>query len=142
MKYLFYKGYNIKNITKVKIMTKKVLIVDDIGFIVEFEKMVIESLSKELKITIDVDVANTVYDANAKVEENDYDAMIVDMNLPDGTGVEIAKAALKKDENIRIAALTIYPNKYEEHRAYFDMFLKKPIMPKLYKEKLCQLLRI
>jgi len=123
-------------------MVKNLLIVDDIGFIVEFEKMVLESLSKELNITINVDVSNTVLDAISKVEAKNYDAMIVDMNLPDGIGVEIAKVALKKDENIRIAALTIYPNKYEEHRAYFDIFLKKPIMPKLYKEKVCQLLKI
>ncbi len=123
-------------------MNKKILIVDDINFIVDFEKTVLDSLSKELNITIDIDVANTVTDAIKMIDGNKYDALVLDMNLPDGTGVEVAKAALNKDEHIRIAALTIYPNKYEEHRAYFSMFLKKPIMPKAYKESICQLLRI
>ncbi len=123
-------------------MHKKVLIVDDLGFIVDFEEMVIQSLAKELDITIEVHTANTVLDAVNKIEENDYDALVVDINLPDGSGVDIAKAALKKSEEIRIAALTIYPNKYTEHRAFFDAFFKKPIIPTTYKEQFRQLLYI
>ncbi len=123
-------------------MDKKILIVDDINFIVDFEKTVIESLSKELNITIEIDIANTATDAIKFINENRYDALILDMNLPDGSGVDIAKIALDKDEHVRIAALTIYPNKYIEYRAYFSMFLKKPIMPKDFKESVCQLLRI
>jgi CheY-like chemotaxis protein len=123
-------------------MSKKVLIVDDIGFIIEFEKKVIESLSAELNVAIDVDSANTVYEAVKKVEQNDYDAIIVDMKLPDGSGVEIAKAALKKSEETRIAALTIYPKTYEEDRAYFDAFFSKPILPAPYKTNLRRLLHI
>lgn len=123
-------------------MDKKILIVDDINFIVDFEKTVLDSLSQELDIKIKVDVANTVTDAIRMINGNKYDALVLDMNLPDGTGVEVAKVALEKDENIRIAALTIYPNKYEEYRAYFSMFLKKPIMPKSYKENIRQLLRV
>ena len=51
-------------------MHKKVLIVDDIGFIVEFEEMVIESLSKELNINIEVDTSNTLTQALEKIQEN------------------------------------------------------------------------
>lgn len=123
-------------------MNKKVLVVDDIGFIVEFEEMVIGQLAKELGIVIEVDTANTLIDSLNKIENNNYDALIVDMNLPDGSGVDIAKKALEKNENTRIAALTIYPNKYEKDRAYFDIFLKKPIMPAEYKEQLRRLLYI
>jgi len=118
------------------------LIVDDIDFIVEFEGKVIDALAKELNIKITVDVANTVSEALEKIVANDYDAMVVDMNLPDGSGVDIAKSALEKNEDIRIAALTIYPNKYEEHRAYFDAFFKKPILPTSYKENLRHLLHV
>ncbi len=123
-------------------MHKKILIVDDINFIVEFEQSVLESLSQEIDIKIDIDVANTVTDSIKMINENKYDALVLDMNLPDGNGVEVAKAALNKDEHIRIAALTIYPNKYQEYRAYFSMFLKKPIMPKDFKESIRQLLRV
>ncbi len=123
-------------------MNKRMLIVDDIDFIVEFEGKVIDALAKELNIKIIVDVANTVSEALEKIVAHDYDAMVVDMNLPDGSGVDIAKSALEKNENIRIAALTIYPNKYEEHRAYFDAFFKKPILPTSYKENLRHLLHV
>ena len=123
-------------------MNKRMLIVDDIDFIVEFEGKVIDALAKELNIKITVDVANTVSEALEKIVANDYDAMVVDMNLPDGSGVDIAKSALEKNEDIRIAALTIYPNKYEEHRAYFDAFFKKPILPTSYKENLRHLLHV
>ena len=123
-------------------MNKRMLIVDDIDFIVEFEGKVIDALAKELNIKIKVDVANTVSEALEKIGANDYDAMVVDMNLPDGSGVDIAKSALEKNGDIRIAALTIYPNKYEEHRAYFDAFFKKPILPTSYKENLRHLLHV
>ena len=123
-------------------MNKKILIVDDIDFIVEFEEKVIQTLAKELGIEIEVDSANTVMDANQKISENIYDAMVIDMNLPDGSGVEIAKVALEKNEETRIAALTIYPKKFEEHRAYFDAFFTKPILPTSYKQNLRELLHI
>ncbi len=123
-------------------MNKRVLIVDDIEFIVEFEEKVIQTLAKELGIDIQVDSANTVMDANQKISDNLYDAMVIDMNLPDGSGVDIAKMALDKSEETRIAALTIYPHKFEEHRAYFDAFFTKPILPTSYKENLRALLRV
>jgi len=123
-------------------MNKRVLIVDDIGFIVEFEEKVIQTLAKELGIDIQVDSANTVMDANQKISDNLYDAMVIDMNLPDGSGVDIAKMALEKSEETRIAAVTIYPHKFEEHRAYFDAFFTKPILPTSYKENLRALLHV
>lgn len=124
-------------------MKKRVLIVDDVDFNIEFEEKVIRSLMDELNIDIEIDTAYTVDEALSKIAENDrYDAMVVDMNLPDGSGVDIAKAALKKSEETRIAALTIYPSKYEDQRAFFDLFLRKPIMPATYKENFARLLRL
>ncbi len=123
-------------------MSKKVLIVDDIEFIIEFEAKVIQSLAREIGIDISVDSANTVMDAREKISSNHYDAMVIDMNLPDGSGVDIAKEALLKNDKTRIAALTIYPNKYNEHRAYFDAFFTKPILPTSYKQNLRLLLQI
>ena len=124
-------------------MKKKVLIVDDVDFNIEFEEKVIRSLMDELKIDIEIDTAYTVKEALNKISENKrYDAMVIDMNLPDGSGVDIAKAALKKSEETRIAALTIYPSKYEDQRAFFDLFLRKPIMPSTYKHNFARLLRL
>ena len=124
-------------------MKKRVLIVDDVEYNIEFEGKVIESLMDELGIDIQIDTAYTVKEALSNIAKNDrYDAMVIDMNLPDGTGVDIAKAALKKSEETRIAALTIYPSKYEDQRCFFDLFLKKPIMPEVYKQNFGRLLRL
>jgi len=124
-------------------MKKRVLIVDDVEFNIEFEEKVIRSLTDSLDIQIDIDTAYTVKEALHKIDENDsYDAMVIDMNLPDGSGVDIAKAALDKSSETRIAALTIYPNKYEDQRAFFDLFLRKPIMPATYKQNFARLLRL
>lgn len=123
-------------------MNKRILLVDDIDFIVEFEEKVINTLAKELSIKIEVDLANSVEKALEKIGENNYDAMVVDMNLPDGSGVDVAKAAQQKNSETRIAALTIYPHKYEDYRAYFDAFFKKPILPTSYKQNVRQLLHV
>ncbi len=124
-------------------MGKRILIVDDVEFNIEFEEKVIRSLMDEVGIDIEIDVAYTVKEALEQIRENDrYDAMVIDMNLPDGSGVDIAKFALKKSEETRIAALTIYPSKYEDQSCFFDIFLRKPIMPESYKENFIRLLRL
>ncbi len=121
-------------------MSKRVLLVDDIDFILEFEEKVIQSLEKETGVPIRIDKANTVAEAIRLVDGFDYDVVIVDMNLPDGTGTEIAKEVLEKNGNTRIAALTIYPERYQGERAYFDAYFKKPVLPSVYKENLKLLL--
>ncbi len=124
-------------------MSKKILIVDDVEFNIEFETKVIRSLMTELGLDIEIDTASTVKKALSKIADNDsYDAMVIDMNLPDGSGTDIAKAAREKNEETRIAALTIYPNKYGDQRNYFDLYLKKPIMPESYKENFARLLHL
>ena len=124
-------------------MKKRILIVDDVEFNIEFEDKVIHSLMDEVGVDIQIDVAYTVKEALDQINNNDrYDAMVIDMNLPDGSGVDIAKVALKKSEETRIAALTIYPSKYEDQRAFFDIYLRKPIMPESYKENFIRLLRL
>jgi len=121
-------------------MHKKVLIVDDIDFILEFERKIIETLGKELSVQIDIDSANSVNDALVKISETTYDAVVIDMHLPDGSGVTIAKAARERNEDTHTAALTIASDTYEENSKYFDAFLKKPITPNTYKKTLSKLL--
>jgi CheY-like chemotaxis protein len=124
-------------------MNKRVLIVDDVNFNIEFESKLIKNLMVGFKVNVQIDEAHSVEDAMNKIaSEPAYDAMIIDMNLPDGSGVEIAKVARKKDENTRLAALTIYPNEYEKERPYFDLFMKKPIMVESFKQNFIRLIQI
>ncbi len=124
-------------------MKKKILLVDDVEFNIEFEVEIIKSMMAEANVDIQIDIARSVGEALHQISRNDrYDAMVIDLNLPDGTGVEIAKAALKKSEETRIAALTIYPSKYEDQRCFFDIFLRKPIAPHAFKENFARLLRL
>lgn len=95
------------------------------------------------KIDVKIDEANSVAEAIKMIDENTpYDAMIIDMNLPDGSGVEIAKKARKKSSTTRLAALTIYPNEYEAERSTFDLFLKKPIMMDAFTQNFIRLLQL
>lgn len=124
-------------------MGKRVLIVDDVGFNIEFETKLIKNLMVGLKEKITIEEAHSVSEAIKMIDSNEaYDAMIIDMNLPDGSGVEIAKYARQKDESVRLAALTIYPNEYEKERPYFDLFMKKPIMVEPFRQNFIRLLKI
>jgi len=117
-------------------MRKSVLLVDDIEFILEFEERVIESLEAELKIPIEVDKATSVKEAEALLAQHRYDVAIVDMNLPDGSGSDIAEWIRKNAVPTRVAALTIYPERFEKEKESFDAYFKKPILPTVYKENL------
>jgi CheY-like chemotaxis protein len=122
---------------------KTILIVDDVEFNLDFEEKLIHSFMVELKIPVEVKRAKNVAEAKSAIDEHEpYDAIIIDMNLPDGSGVEVAKAAREKSEKTRLAALTIYPDQYEKERPYFDLFMKKPIMLDSFHQNFLRLLKI
>lgn len=52
-----------------------------------------------------VDIAKTVKEALEIFEDNDYDLLILDLTLPDGTGFEICKK-VRQSSNVPIIFLT------------------------------------
>jgi len=120
-------------------MIKKILLVDDINFIVKFQEEILSSLSKELQLPFQIHTANDVQEALAYIEQNTYDIMVVDMSLPDGQGLDIAQKAKAKNSHIAIAILTLFEEK-EEMKKYAKILLKKPITPTLYKKAITSLL--
>jgi CheY-like chemotaxis protein len=122
---------------------KRILIVDDLKFNIDFESKLIQTIMKSYDYQLTIDEATSIKEALEKIEtEAPYDAMIIDMNLPDGSGVQIAKEVKKKTKLTRIAALTIYPCEYEKERELFDMFLKKPLVMEAFKRNIKQLLSL
>ena len=124
-------------------MQKRVLIVDDVEFSRDFEKSLIEKVAKEVGIDLLIDFASSVNEATSKIENNKdgYDYFIIDMNLPDGIGADIAKVAKEFNKDAKIAAMTIYPSRYIKYKKLFDLYLHKPMKPENYKEKLISLLK-
>ncbi len=121
---------------------KKILIIDDVSFHQEFEKEVLISLQKDYMIDFDVDTATTLQEAKSKINQNSYDIIVSDIKLQDGLGSELIPVIKDRDENTKIVALTIYPNKYKDISKDFDIFLHKPITPKEYKDAIISLLKL
>jgi CheY-like chemotaxis protein len=124
-------------------MKKRILVIDDLEYSQMFEKHVINVLMDDLDLDIINDKAYTVNQALDMIQHNEtYDAVICDMNLPDGTGSVITKAAKFKNADTGTAAFTIYPNIiYEKERAYCDLFLCKLRMFDSHKNSIASLLQ-
>jgi len=124
-------------------MVKHILIVDDVEFNLDFESKLIHTFLNDIKMKADVKTAKSVAEAINMIDEYPpFDAIIIDMNLPDGSGVDVAKAARERHPKTRLAALTIYPNEYEKERPYFDLFMKKPIMIDSFQQNFLKLLQV
>lgn len=122
---------------------KRMLIVDDLDFIVRFQKEVINELNEEIEVEIIVDSANSYEEAIAKIDSFDYDVLMSDVSLDnDSSGIDIAKYIKEKNPKTKTATLSIF--NFDDNRVndYFDILLKKPISPEKYKKNLKFLLDI
>ncbi len=132
---IYYKSRNI--------LKKKILLVDDINFVLDLEKALLAQIEEELSFTLDIETASDVKEALRCLESAKYDILITDMNLPDGDGSQIAKSAAKiSSGKMTLVALTSLPVAYEEKRELFDLFLTKPTRPQDLKNDLVKLLQL
>lgn len=67
------------------VYTMKILIIEDE---IDLAKSIVEFIGKENYL---IDTADRYYDADEKISLNDYDCALVDLMLPDGSGLELVK---------------------------------------------------
>ncbi len=102
----------------------KVLVVED------------NPLNMELVIEILLGRGFTVHEAYdgeeaiKKAESDDYDLILMDIELPGLDGVEVTKILKTRNEKVPVVALTSYAMKGDRERfmnAGFDEYLSKPL---------------
>jgi len=121
---------------------KKILIVDDVHFVLDLQQQLFGEIQKELGITLSIKTASNVKKAIERLHQDQFDLLITDMHLPDGTGAEIAEEALALSSGkTTVVALTSMPTAFEDKRELFYDFITKPTDPKQIKEKLTQLVK-
>jgi len=113
--------------TKIELhdVPKNILIVDDDPNVVKTLKMVLEGTGYT------VDSAPNAMEALRKAKRLHFDLVIIDMNLPDTLGDELAQRLYEMNEKIRIIMITGYSNyvdKLEKNIEIIDV-LMKPINP-------------
>jgi PAS domain S-box-containing protein len=104
---------------------KNILVVDDIEFNRVLLKLYLE------KYNLNVIQIDSGKKALVLMEDNNFDLLIIDMKMPDMTGLELAKIihGMEKFKNIPRIAYTASAFKEQEDRVleYFDGYLRKPV---------------
>ena len=87
---------------------KMVLIVDDSYLIIER----LTDMLKELENVGSVRHAHTVADALETIQQSSPDIMLLDINLPDASGIELLRTVKEKYPGIIVVMLTNQANDY------------------------------
>ncbi|MBD3171688.1 response regulator [Candidatus Bathyarchaeota archaeon] len=104
---------------------KSILIVDDDPNVVKTFKMILASAGYS------VESANNALEAIRKTSRLHFDLVIIDMNLPDTLGDELAERLSNLNEKIRVMMITGYSNykeRLEKNLEIIDV-LMKPVNP-------------
>lgn len=116
-------------------MSEKVLLVDD-------EEDFLEAMSTRMKDRgMDVSTTTSAAEALKRVEEGAYDAVVLDLMMPEMDGIEVLKAMKEKRPELQIILLTGYATvqKGVEAMKFGAMdFIEKPADLKVLTEKIHQ----
>jgi DNA-binding NtrC family response regulator len=81
-------------------MSEKVLLIDD-------EEEFLNALSERMEIRgMDVKTAATADSAVAALDNNEYDAIVLDLQMPDMNGIEMLKAIKVRHPDMQVILLT------------------------------------
>jgi CheY-like chemotaxis protein len=102
-----------------------VLVVDD-------NRVIRDLVTRQLhKLGLGADVAVDGKEALAKLDERDYNLILMDVQMPEMDGIECTQLIRKRDEtagrHTKIVALTGYGSRVECIQAGMDDFIAKPM---------------
>lgn len=80
----------------------------------------------------DLDIANSVQSARAKIRENDYQLVVLDLGLPDGSGFDLLaefskEFGIKKTSVMILSGYSEYDVKVNAFNYDIDQFVTKPV---------------
>jgi len=114
-------------------MSEKVLLVDD-------EVDFLETLSERMRVRdMDVTTSASPLDAIKKVQEKDYDAIIMDLKMPQMDGLQLLKVLKEKNPDLQIILLTGHATVekgIEAMKLGATDFLEKPVDLNVLTEKI------
>ena len=136
-----YDIYYYLNIEMKKLINEKInasiLVAEDN----EFNRVLIRDILKQFDVKVDFAVNGE--EAVNKALNNDYDMILMDVNMPKVNGIEAAKE-IKKHKNIVIVALTAhtYKDEIDKIKRVMDDYISKPINVERLKNMLLKFSKI
>ncbi|SNR75770.1 response regulator [Desulfurobacterium atlanticum] len=120
----------------------KALIVDDVLFtrLIMEEALKIAQSKGKLNLS-HIEQAESYKEAVKKLQKEQFNLVITDINLKDGLGTELAKFVKRKYPESKVIALTMYPEEFEKYKDVFDEFIKKPISSEELEEKIEKIIK-
>jgi two-component system chemotaxis response regulator CheY len=117
-------------------LSMKILVVDDFSTM----RRIIKNILKQIGFT-DIDEAENGQVALSKLNDNDYDLVVSDWNMPEMTGIELLKAvrateAIKDIPFLMVTAEAKKENVVEAVKAGVNNYIVKPFTAEILQEKI------
>ncbi|MHB1645749.1 MAG: chemotaxis response regulator CheY [bacterium] len=117
-------------------LSMKILVVDDFSTM----RRIIKNILKQIGFT-DIDEAENGQVALSKINDNNYDLVVSDWNMPEMTGIELLKAvraneAIKDTPFLMVTAEAKKENVVEAVKAGVNNYIVKPFTAEVLQEKI------
>ena len=105
---------------------KKVLIVEDN----ELNRIVLEEFLKIVNPNLEIDFAFNGKEGIKKIEENNFDVVFSDIDMPIMNGIDMIREIRKNDKNLQVVAVTAFAVLGDREKILlegFDDYISKPV---------------